>query len=148
MLFQQARPAIHKLYDNHSLRQWGNFWQTSSRWNFLLNTTCHQNYRTLTLAILNIIFVKTWFLLVVKVKKSALNPSSRCNFNCGNYPLKNYLSIIPYFNASRVLIHTSISCPETALGLLLKLSSHVTPVILKSEDSVSEYKRERRWPSG
>ena len=57
---------------------------------------------------------------------------------------KNYLSIIPDFNASRVLIHTSISCPETVLGLLLRLSSHVTPVILNSEDNVSEHKKECR----
>ena len=39
---------------------------------------------------------------------------------------------------------TIISHSEAALGLLLKLSSHVTPVIVKSENDILEYKKECR----
>ena len=39
---------------------------------------------------------------------------------------------------------TIISHSEAALGLLLKLSSHVTPVIVKSENDISEYEKECR----
>ena len=61
---------------------------------------------------------------------------------CGNYLLKKLPINNPLLQClSSIDPLTIVSHSEAALGLLLKPSSHVTPVILKSENHILEYEK-------
>ena len=64
---------------------------------------------------------------------------------CGNYLLKKSPINYPLLQClSSIDPLAIISHSNAVLGLLLKLSSHVAPVILKSENGLLQYEKEWR----
>ena len=135
MPFQEAEPAIHKLYDN----------QFKVMRKFLANFIRPE------------VLVKHKDLIFIGSKGEKIHSKSRKNdaivasflkqaldayVKCGNYllkilPINNpLLQCLPSIDTLTIISHS-----EAALGLLLKLSSNLTPAILKSENDISEYEK-------
>ena len=157
MLFQQAEPAIHKLYDN----------QFKVMREFLANFIKPEvlvKYNTPSklqgLDCFNPEFHPRKDLIFIGGKGEKIRSKSRKNdaivescfkqaldayVKCGNYLLKKWhINEVRFQCLSSIDPLAIISHFEAALGLLLKLSSHLTPVILKSENDISEYEKECR----
>ena len=157
MLFQQAKPSIHKLYDKQFkvLREFLGYFikpEVLVQYNTpkkLKELDCSKSEYHLRK---ELIFIGSKGETIRR--KSRKNDATIESFlrkaidaygQCGNYLLKK----LPITNH---LLHclssidplAIVSRSETALSLLLKLSSYVTPVVLKTESDVSEYDKECR----
>ena len=157
MLFQQAEPAIHKLYDNQ-FKLTREFLANFIKPEVLLKYNTPSKLQDLDCSNPEFHLRKDFIFIGSKGKKirsksrksdaiveSFLKQALDADVKCGNYLLKKIPINNPFLQClSSIDPLAIISHSEAALGLLLKLSSHVTPVILKSENDISEYEKECR----
>ena len=157
MLFQQAEPAIHKLYDNQ-FKVIREFLANFIKPEVLVKYNTPSKLQGLDCS--NPEFHPRKDLIFIGGKGEKIRSKSRKNdaivesffkqavdayVKCGNYLLKKWrINEVRFQCLSSIGPLAIISHFEAALGLLLKLSSHLTPVILKSENDISEYEKECR----
>ena len=153
MLFQEAESAIHKLYYD----------QFKVMREFLANfikVKYNTPSKLQSLDCSNPEFHLRKDLVYISSKGEKIRSKSRENdavvasflkqaldvyVKCGNYLLKKLPIKNPLLQCLSIIDPLAIiSHSEAALGLLLKASSHVAPVILKFENDMSEHEKECR----